>query len=591
VLRRRLVGKLYVSFTLLTILVLAAVGWRAAVFFRESAVSQTRQVLEAQARWVEALIQGPLDAGDEAAVREVCGNLGPHFTARVTVILPDGRVIADSRTDPAAMENHGDRPEFLDALQGGTHLSQHYSHTLREGRLYLAIPRNHRGKTTAVIRTSISLEDFTKRSHAFYWKMGWTALALALAGGLVILLIVRSFSRPLEEIKAEADALAAGNLGRKLPVHDSEEIGGLAKSLNAIATQLDDRTRTLHRRQSEQEVILTSMLEGVMVVDREERLVNVNPSAARLFGIDLEACLGRSLQEVVRNSELQQLVSRVLGSRAPVQAELVLRGGEQERYMQASGTPLKDEQGQTAGMLVVFNDVTQLQRLENIRREFVANVSHELRTPITLIQGFVETLMDGALGHPEEARRFLGIIFDHSKRLDTIIHDLLSLSKIAQEVEQGGFETAEGQVAGVLQSAAALCQPAAEARRVRLEIDCADGLAVRMNARLLEQALVNLITNAIKYSEPDTQVRIEARRDGREIAIAVRDQGIGIAAEHLPRLFERFYRVDKSRSRDAGGSGLGLAIVKHVAQAHGGRVAVTSKPGQGSVFNIYLPLT
>ena len=259
--------------------------------------------------------------------------------------------------------------------------------------------------------------------------------------------------------------------------------------------------------------------------------------------------------------------------------------------MRLRGTALRDVDGRGIGAVIVLNDVTRYRHLENLRRDFVANVSHELKTPIASIKGFVETLLDGALNQPEDAQRFLKIIASHAERLNNIIEDLLSLSKIEQSEEAANLPLVEVPLRPVLEAALHGCETQAAARKISLELHCGDVLAM-IDPPLLEQAVINLVDNAIKYSEIGGKVEVLVQCNGREreISIAVRDLGCGIAAEHLPRLFERFYRVDRARSRKLGGTGLGLAIVKHIVQAHGGRVMVNSTPGAGSVFTIHLPL-
>jgi two-component system phosphate regulon sensor histidine kinase PhoR len=260
-----------------------------------------------------------------------------------------------------------------------------------------------------------------------------------------------------------------------------------------------------------------------------------------------------------------------------------------EKILNLKSSPLLDAGKDQIGTLVVINDATQLRRLENMRKDFVANVSHEIKTPLTAIKGFVETLHQGSVDKPEEAERFLGIIQKHVDRLSAIIDDLLSLSRIEQEDERQAIEFENKPIADIFRSAVQICRSKAEEKSIDIQIDCEEGLEYYFDPTLLEQAVVNLLDNAIKYSEPDSAIHVSASLNDSEVKIMVKDQGIGIAKKHLPRLFERFYRVDKARSRKMGGTGLGLAIVKHIAQAHGGRVTVKSELGKGSSFTIHLP--
>jgi two-component system, OmpR family, phosphate regulon sensor histidine kinase PhoR len=305
-----------------------------------------------------------------------------------------------------------------------------------------------------------------------------------------------------------------------------------------------------------------------------------------MLGVDYVASQDRSIKEVVRDPQLQSFITRTIFARGPVEAEVVLHQGEQ--IIRAHGTFLKDTQGTDIGFLIVLHDVTHLRRLEMTRRDFVANVSHELKTPITSIKGFVETLLAGALQEPEHAENFLRIIARQTDRLNEIIDDLLSLSRIERDTEQGRVFLSTGRLKGVMQSAIQVCEAKAEAKNTTGSLDCPEELRAQISAPLLEQALVNLIDNAVKYSPTGSAVEVAAQRDSGEVAVRVRDQGVGIEKSQLSRIFERFYRVDAGRSRKIGGTGLGLAIVKHIAQAHGGRVTVDSTPGQGSVFSLYL---
>jgi len=414
---------------------------------------------------------------------------------------------------------------------------------------------------------------------------GCVLICLAAALGLFT---SRRISQPLQDMRRGAERFAAGDFSSRLTIPDTVELASLALTLNRMAAQLAEQIAVITQQRNEQEAILESMREGVLALDTQERVITVNRAAEALLGVVATQAKGRIIQEVVRNVTLQRLVAAAMHSTESATADIVLRGSE-ERFLQATATALRDAQGQDIGVLVVLNDVTQLRHLENIRRDFVSNVSHELKTPITSIKGFVETLRDGAFDDREHAERFLGIIARHAERLHAIIEDLLALSRLEQGDESYDIPRSETFLTDVMQAAILDCAAKAEAQRVTVVPMCAAELRATVNAPLLEQAIVNLLENAITYSNPDSCVWVRARQDDDMLVIDVRDQGVGIPHDHLDRIFERFYRVDKARSRERGGTGLGLAIVKHIAQVHGGQVSVTSTVGQGSTFTLYIP--
>jgi len=365
-------------------------------------------------------------------------------------------------------------------------------------------------------------------------------------------------------------------------------LDGLAKALNEMATQLQDRITTITKQRNELEAILSSMTEGVFAVDSQGCFASINKAAAQLLNIDPTSAQGRSVAEAIHSVELQQFVRDTLRSGEPGEADISFPG-QTERLFHVCGAGLSDPRGERSGAVIVLSDVTRVDRLENLRRDFVANVSHELKTPITSIQGFVEALQEGGLADAEQARRYVDIIARHAHRLNAIIDDLLSLSRLEDGAERRAISFETVALKPILEAAVDLSRVKADARQIRIELICDKGVEAKLNGPLLEQAVLNLVDNAIKYSEPGSVVEVFAGRLENENTISVRDSGCGISPRHLSRLFERFYVIDKSRSRTLGGTGLGLSIVKHIAQVHGGYVTVESTPGRGSTFTIHLP--
>lgn len=415
----------------------------------------------------------------------------------------------------------------------------------------------------------------------------WGLFVAALAG-LVVFHLTRSWSRVLVMLRRAAEQYAAGHLARRLPSPASDELGGLVEAMNQMAAQLDQRLDDLRRQRNQLEGVLASMGEGVLAVDVDDRVLHLNGALAAMLGLDGGPRAGATLYETVRQTELQHLVLACLSDSGPIERDLVLRRQGAELHVQARATPLVDAAGQRLGALLVLEDVTRLHRLEGVRSEFVANVTHELRTPITAICGFVETLQDGALDEPETARRFIDVIARHAARLNQLIEELLQLADLEQSAERQELSRVPTNLRAVAEAARQAVEARATERRIEIEVS-GEALTVSANGRLLETALVNLLNNAVAYSELGGRVEVRLAAAAGESIIEVQDWGCGIAPEHQTRVFERFYRVDRARSREHGGTGLGLALVKHIAQLHGGRVALDSRPGEGSTFRVTLP--
>ncbi len=590
---RRLLWQIYAPFVLVVLVSVLAVTTVATRSLRQFYIEQTRDGLTAKAYLLENLL-GPRLGGDAApahtALDRDVKRLGRDTALRITVILPGGTVIADSDEDPAVMGDHSARPEIADALAGRIGASQRFSETIGRDLLYVALATPRSGTARAVLRTSVALTSIDAALARVYRSIALAALAVAAMAALFALLVSRRISRPLEQLGTGAARFAQGELSHRLPVSGSHEIAKLAQALNEMAVELDQRIRTVVEQRNEQDAVLASMVEGVIAVDEDENIITFNDAAARLLGVARANAVGRAIQEAVRNPELQRFVKKTLATTEPVAEELTFHT-DSARVWQAQGARLHEADKHSAGAVVVLNDITEVRRLETIRSDFVANVSHELKTPITAVKGFLETLRDGALDDRENARRFVDIAARQADRLDAIINDLLALSRLEQSGADAAIETGPVPLRGVLECAVQACSERMGDSRVKLELECDPDIQVPANAPLLEQAVSNLIDNAVKYSPQGTRVLISAAQDGETVSIRVRDDGPGIERKHHARLFERFYRIDKARSRDLGGTGLGLAIVKHIAQAHRGSVAVQSEPGRGSTFRIDIPVS
>ena len=544
--------------------------------------------LASRANLAAELFQDKLDQPSEVLDAR-CKDIGQRAGFRLTLILPDGRVVADSVADPKTMDNHGARPEIADAFASGTGRAVRYSETTHEERMYVALPLKNAGKIVAVVRASLPTQPLADALDGFRLRLLLASVVLGLAIFAGIAFFLQKINRPLAEMRSGAKRFAEGDLNFRLRPANYEELGALTDALNGMAEQLRSRLETIARQRDEMQALFGSMREAVIAVDAGGHILQMNPAATALLGTGETSAIGGLLTGVIRNTELLRLLRSALEKQEAAEGEIVMHRAGEERTLQIHATPLREASGNVLGAVIVANDITQLRHLERVRRDFVANVSHELKTPLTSIKGFVETLEEGALEQPEAARRFVGIIARQVARLQAVLDDLLSLSRIEQQAELDQLRFQEHDIKPVLDAAIEICSHRASLKKIALQSACPDGARARMNAALLEQAAVNLIENAVKYSEPGSTVRIAALPENSGWRIDVSDEGSGIESQHLERIFERFYRVDKGRARAEGGTGLGLSIVKHIMTAHGGRVSVQSRPGHGSTFSLHLP--
>lgn len=580
--------KLYPPFLLIVLIPLIAVSWYADFSLRRFFMDQTATNLEARANLLKDPMMAYLLAEDSSNIDMLSKRAGKLSDTRITVVLASGKVLGDSETDPNTMENHSDRPEFVKAMSGEIGIFTHYSNTLCEPMMYLAVPLLEGDKPVGVLRASVSVGTIDKKLQSIHRHITLGGVLVALLAAGVSLLFSRRVSRPLEKIREGAEYFANGDLSYRLPVFASAETIHLARTMNDMAASIDARMHTIISQKNELEAVLSSMIEGVIAIDPEEKILSINHTGAKMFSRKPSELINRSVQEAIRNPDFHRFIRLAFRDVIPLEEDLFfyING---EAIFEARSSTLKNARGERIGILIVLNDVTRLRRLESMRKDFAANVSHEIKTPLTAIKGFVETLKTGALNHPEEAARFIDIIEKHANRLNAIIDDLMKLSLIEQRADKKEILLENRRLLPVLQSACLICQPTADEKAIQIMLSCSETLSIKLNAALIEQAFVNLLDNAIKYSGSGSTIEIAVQQQGAEVAISFRDHGIGIATDHLPRLFERFYRADPSRSRKLGGTGLGLAIVKHIVHAHAGRMTVESSPGRGSEFVVHIP--
>lgn len=514
------------------------------------------------------------------AVDGFCDASAAGTSLRVSVIAADGSVLGDSGSDPGQMDNHATRPELAEALRGEPGTSVRRSATLGLEMAYAAAPIRYGDAVAGALRVAMGAPDLGDELAPFL------ALSLAVAAATIAATAAASrrigaaITVPLRALVEAAGDWSAGRLDRRVRHSGDPALEPLADAMNAMAAELAARAAATERQQRELSAILDAMGEAMLSTDGAQAIRLANPRARELLGPG--ALPGRGLLEATGNVALEALALRAASGKLNERAELTLYGDE-TRQVLVSGAPLTLEGGRP-GAVLVLSDITRLKRLERVRTDFVANVSHELRTPITLIKGFAETLE----ADPSEAGRFIGIIKRHADRMTAIVEDLLTLARL-EGPERGRLETREAEAGPLIARAIESLGDKPARKRVAIVSDAPAGLSLRADEGLLEQALVNLLDNAVKYSPDGGEVRVTATADGDSVAFTVRDHGPGVPAKDAGRLFERFYRVDRARSRELGGTGLGLAIVRHIALAHGGDASVASREGDGCAFTLRVP--
>jgi len=586
--KKRLIWHSYLPNLLIMLFSLIAVSWYISTSMEHIIIERTQESLKTQGLLLGKQISRYLADKDLERIDGLCKEVVSQTRTRVTVVMSDGFVIGDSEDDPLKMDNHKNRPEISKALLGAMGFSVRFSGTLRQRMMYVALPLIIEKKIKAVVRTSLPLIVVDNAVKLIKIRIIAGCICIALFASLVSYFVSRRISRPIEKMKEVADKFAAGDLKHRLLSPRIFELAGLADALNRMAFQLNDRIEKVVSQRNEYIAVLSSMIEGVIAIDMNERIIGINDAAVDMFHISLHDVKGKSVQEVLRNSDLNRMLNNTLNTKSTEEEDIVIFDKD-EKIVNTFSTPIHNSTKNRIGTLLVFHDVTHARRLDIVRKDFVANVSHEIKTPLTAIKGFVETLHYCIDGDKEQAERFLKIIIKHVNRLDVILEDLLALAKLEKKEKKKEFIFEKQHIKDVLETAVQILDSKAKEKHVNIDLQCDKQIIAMMDVTLFEQAIVNLLDNAIKYSPDEKTVWINAECDDAMISISIRDCGRGIPKEYIPRLFERFYRVDKARSRELGGSGLGLAIVKHIVKAHGGNVIVESTFGSGSTFTICLP--
>jgi two-component system phosphate regulon sensor histidine kinase PhoR len=526
----------------------------------------------------------PLDAHSYVDVMERLREMDRETDLRFTVISKDGEVLADSRELPERMENHRERPELLEALNKGVGIDERVSATLGVPMLYAARPVYHNGVAEAWVRAAANLNEMESDITALTRYFLLLALVVGLAAISLTYLTVGRIIKPLANLTEAVDRLAGSDQAARIPVESNNEIGRLAENFNAMLQHRAQRLDELRDNSERLAAVLSGMAEGVIAVGKDERVLIANAASCRLLGLEVEDQTGRPLLEVTRSRPVYEAVMETLQTGRSVKEEFEVNTPA-KRILVLRTTVLSPKTDPR--VMVVLHDMTELRRLENLRQEFVANVSHELKTPLASIKAYAETLRLGAIRDPEHGPEFVENIEEQANRLHELIRDLIQLARVESGEETLDISSVDLNL--IARSCVAHYEPIAASKNIELVVNApAEEVKVIADADGLRSILDNLVENAIKYTPRDGCVEVAWVPDNSIVTLEVRDTGIGISAIHQDRVFERFYRVEKGRSRDMGGTGLGLSIVKHLAQSFGGSVSLVSREGEGSTFRVVL---
>jgi len=583
--KHRLFSKIILTYLAIIVCSLGVLDFYLTRFIEKREVNEIARNLEEKARLLALDIKSSSPIGPTR--QKLLEAHGPS-AARITWIEPHGVVIADTNANPLEMENHATRPEFMAALAGQVGRSIRFSHTLHIDFLYVAIPLQENGSILGALRLAYPLSDLQRKIQGIRKRIWLSSLLAFLLAAVIGYLLSHSLVMRIDSLTRFSESIATGDFQNRAAVRGSDELSSLAQSLNSTADQLQKLFASLDSERTQLVTVLENMSEGILVLDQNKRVTLSNRAMVGILGRSSAIPDGTPWHETFRHPELQAFFEEVFARGTPATRSFSLHSTP-ERFFQATLVPVCNATGKIEMFIAVFYDTTAIERVDRIRKDFVANVSHELRTPLTSIQGYTETLIEGAVNDPQCRGDFLERIRLQAVRLGKVTADLLTLSTI--ESGKYAFKRSRVDVNPIVHEAINAVDRLAKAKSIVIQFDPAPSLPrIECDPDAIHQVLLNLLDNAVKFSHTQGRVEVTIQPVDGQLCISVTDHGIGIPSIDLPRLCERFYRVDKARSRELGGTGLGLAIVKHIVEAHGGKVSIESELGKGSTFSFTLPV-
>jgi len=550
---------------------------------------QADATLGLTAELLAVAVSAPIRNLNYQLIRDITGSVAENSSLRITVIDSNGVVLADSHENPFSMDNHLRRPEILAARNNGIGRSQRYSFTLEENFIYLSLPVYFQQQLTGFVRTAISSENLSAdilqtqtiilRNSAFA-----TFFILLLAFYLAAMQAAK-----IDELTRVAEEISQGNFGRRIPEGNSVGLKKMAEAINQMARSSAKSVTEITSDRNRLAMIFTCMVEGVIDVDLEQKILHINEAAARLLSVNEKACLGKPMWQEIRNQEINNALDEAINTNLVIKTQIQLRQPSGDFIVDVYAATLNDDEGQPSGAVLVLHDITDLKNLERIRTDFVANASHELKTPITAIRGISETLLGDEEVEKDTLKHFIERVHAQSLRLSQLVGDLMTISRL--ENSQGRDDFTKINFVDLVRQSIKTAQPSADEKGHELKFELTDqDLILYGDRQNLSQLVDNLLDNALKYTPEQGVITVTLRKEDNEVVLDVTDTGIGLSPQFQSRIFERFYRVDKVRSQSLGGTGLGLSIVKNIAEKHGGSVGVKSQIGKGSTFTFRVQL-
>jgi two-component system phosphate regulon sensor histidine kinase PhoR len=583
---KKISWKLFLTYIIIIITFAISIELLATFYLRNYYIDHLSSDLESTANLIKDFLYQDITENNLFQLKSKTEALGKEIKTRITIIDTKGKVLGDSEENSTLMDTHSDRPEIKEAMLGKTGKSIRYSFTLEINMLYIAIPIVEDDQIISIVRLALPLVEVNK-NIAYLRRIILSATVISLLiASLISLIISLNITRPIKEMTKISKRISKGDFSKKMEIHSQDEIGQLSLALNQMSEDLENKIKIISEDKNKMEIILSSVIEGIAAIDKKGKFILCNDAFEKIIDCSRDKALGRFHWEIIRNNQLNELLKDTIQKGQTSTQEITILF-PQEKIFSASSTPLGEKEN-IWGAVVLLNDITQIKRLEKMREEFVANISHELRTPLTSIQGFIETLKNGAIKDPEKTQHFLKIIEKQSNRLNNLVEDLLKLSKIeSQEIVVNLQST---NLKDLFDKVITEFKEKIILKKIQINTNISPQFPLlKVDPEQIELALGNLLDNAIKYTPEKGEISISFLEREKDIYLEIADNGIGISQEHLPRIFERFYRVNKDRSRDLGGTGLGLAIVKHIVKVHKGTIGVDSHPGKGSKFFIILP--